>query len=37
MVSLFKVFKVAIFSGFEQFEHLKLSLIIEQMIWDILN
>ena len=35
MLSIFIVFIVAIFTGFGQFEHLKLSLIVEQMIWEI--
>ena len=37
MGSIFIVFIVTIFSGFVQFENLKLSLIIEPMIWDILK
>ena len=30
-------FKASDFSGFRQFEHYKLSLFIEKIIWDILK
>ena len=37
MIIIFKVFKSFVFSSFGQFTHLKRSLIIEQMMWEILN
>ena len=36
-MSIFIAFISAVFSDFGHFEDLKLSLIIEQMIWDILK
>ena len=33
----FITFITSVFGDFGQFEHLKLSLIVEQIIWDILK
>ena len=37
MVNIFIAFIANIFSGLKQFEHIKLSLNIEQIIWDSLK